>query len=201
MVFKQEKNMPAEQAVQTTVDVKDVQSTEGRRFRRNKKSKKVTRTEETIVDPNDPNITFLSHLRIIQIFGWNLILVFIGALGTMAYGLIPIVVQYILGDLIDSFVYRSADTTVDQLKEAVADTAKKFTIITFCGMAAFAIQHFFLQLSNARLGTSLRRAYMSALVKQEQSFFDIKKLGALTVVLSEDSKYTIINIAHTQLST
>ena len=194
MVFKQEKNMPtADQVAQTTiVDVKDVQNTEGRRFRRkHKKSKKVLRTEETIVDPNDPNITFLSHLRIIQIFGWNLILVFIGSIGPMAYGLIPIVVQYILGDLIDAFVYRSADTTVDQLKEAVADTAKKFTIITFCGMAAFAIQHFFLQLSNARLGTALRRAYMSALVKQEQSFFDIKKLGALTVVLSEDSKYTI----------
>ena len=94
--------------------------------------------------------------------------------------------QWILGDLIDAFFLNAATATVDQLKDAVAQTAIKLTIITFCGMVAFAMQHFFLQLSNARLGTALREAYMKSLAKQEMSFFDIKKLGALTVVLSED---------------
>ena len=92
--------MPTEQ---TTNSKGEKQSLEGRRFRRNKKNKKqALRTEEEIVDPNDPNITFFSHFRIFKIFGWNLILVFIGALGTMAYGLIPIIVQYILGRFCDT---------------------------------------------------------------------------------------------------
>jgi len=84
--------MPAEQVTTTNVDVLKQQSTEGRRFRR-KKQKKVLRTEEDIQDPCEPNITLFSHLRIFQIFGFNLVFVMIGAMGTMAYGVIPIVVQ------------------------------------------------------------------------------------------------------------
>ncbi|KAL9643698.1 hypothetical protein ABK040_016146 [Willaertia magna] len=154
-----------------------------RRKKKNNKKNKYKVTEEVIKDPHDPNINLFHHLHILKIFGLNWILVMIGA---MAYGLIPIICQYILGDLIDAFFLNAATATSDELKVAVADTAKKFTIITFCGMAAFGMQHFFLQLSNARLGTSLRKAYMTALTKQEMSFFDIKKIGSLTVVLSED---------------
>lgn len=43
-----------------------------------------------------------------------------------------------------------------------------------------------MQLANARLGTAMRKAYLGSLSKQEMNYFDIKKIGSLTVVLSED---------------
>lgn len=95
------------------------------------------------------------------------------------------------GDLIDAFFLNAKTATVEQSKEAVAETAIKFTIMTFCGMAAFGIQHFCLQVAHARLGTAMREAFLTALVKQEMSFFDIKKIGALTVVLSEGEFFVV----------
>ncbi|KAL9653070.1 hypothetical protein ABK040_006289 [Willaertia magna] len=164
-------------------------STSRRVFRR-KKNKKIKKLkEEEIKDPHEPSIRLYHHLKIFQIFGLNWFLIIIGSLGAMAYGVIPIICQYIIGDLIDAFFAGSSSTSQDavaEAKHAVSQTAIKFTIITFCGAAAFFLQHFFLQISNTRCGTALRKAYMSALTKQEMTFFDIKKIGALTVVLSED---------------
>ncbi|KAG2373980.1 hypothetical protein C9374_011645 [Naegleria lovaniensis] len=139
----------------------------------------------TLKDDREPKITFFSHLKVFKVIGlWNLTLLSLGVIGSMAYGVLPIICQYILGDLIDDFL--AANSNAAYRAEAINQVCIKLTIITFCGMAAFGLYHFFLQLSNHRIGTALRQAYMDALTRQEMSFFDIKKVGALTVVLSED---------------
>lgn len=139
----------------------------------------------TLKDHREPKITFFSHLKVFKVIGlWNLTLLVLGVIGSMSYGVLPIICQYILGDLIDEFL--AANSNAAYRAEAINQVCIKLTIITFCGMAAFAIYHFFLQLSNHRIGTALRHEYMDALTKQEMTFFDIKKVGALTVVLSED---------------
>ena len=85
--------MPTEvvQLQQQGTGVATKQSTEERRHVFKRKNKKVKKeNEDAIKDAREPNIKFYHHLKILQIFGWNLIFVGIGAIGCMAYGLIPV---------------------------------------------------------------------------------------------------------------
>ena len=55
-----------------------------------KKSKKQQPVGDEIKDDREPKIGFFSHLHMLRIFGWNCLLIAIGCIGAMAYGLIPI---------------------------------------------------------------------------------------------------------------
>ncbi|EFC40370.1 predicted protein [Naegleria gruberi] len=134
-------------------------------------------------DEREPQVSPLSHFKILQIFGGNLLLLLFGILGAVGYGVIPILCNVFIGELIDSL---AGAKSVEEGKFVVSQVCIKLGILSACSAVAFLLQDFFLQISHARIGTSLRKAYMHALSKQEMSFFDIKKIGAITSILSED---------------
>lgn len=153
-----------------------------KRFHRNKKE--LEGVQSFIPDMREPKVNALSHFYMLKIFGLNSLFVVIGCIGAMGYGVIPVVCQYLLGSLID--VFASPEATSEAAGRAVNRFSIQLTILACCGAIAFAIHHCFMQLANARLGTSMRKSYMGSMAKQEMNFFDIKKIGSLTVVLSED---------------
>jgi len=85
-----------EQTNQQTAEDKLPQPQRRHIFRR-KNRKQPKRAEFDIKDDREPKIGFLSHFKVLQIFGWNLVYMAIGIVGAMAYGIIPIICQYILG--------------------------------------------------------------------------------------------------------
>ena len=72
------------------------------------------------------------------------------------------------------------------MKDGVSKYASYFAIIAAGAAVANFLKDFFLNWASERIGMNVRGAYFDALTRQEMGFFDIKKIGALTVTLSED---------------
>ena len=59
-------------------------------FKRKKKQEEEKKDSEEIPDEREPNLTFKDGFTIYKIIGWNWILVFLGSIGAMGTGVIPI---------------------------------------------------------------------------------------------------------------
>ncbi|KAG2385680.1 hypothetical protein C9374_003495 [Naegleria lovaniensis] len=154
-----------------------------------RKQKEATKTDEEIPDVREPNLGFKDAFTMYRIIGWNWILVFIGIIGAMGAGVIPLSFQFLIGDLINVFTPVRADGSLvppQEMKDGVAKYASYFAIIAAGAAVANFLKDFFLNWASERIGMNVRGAYFDALTKQEMGFFDIKKIGALTVTLSED---------------
>ena len=94
-----------------------------------------------------------------------------------------------MGDLINVFSPTRADgstVTPEQQKAEIGVYASYFAIIAAAACIANFMSQFFLNWASERIGVAIRSAYFDSLTVQEMGFFDIKKVGALTITLSED---------------
>ena len=149
--------------------------------------KEIIETERKIVDTREPKLGVLSYFTIFRIIGWNFILIFFGLIGAAGRGVIPMVFQYVLGDMLNVFQAKNGVyPTSDEIKTNVNRVAINFAIVAGCSGIASLMTYFFLGWAVQRIGISLRRAYFNSLTKQEIGFFDIKQTGQLTLPLSED---------------
>ncbi|EFC37137.1 abc transporter B family protein [Naegleria gruberi] len=174
-------------------DMKQQQQQQPERKSRNpfKKNKKKAENKETedIVDTREPNLKFKDSFTIYKIIGWNWILIFLGSIGAMGTGVIPISFQFVMGDLINVFSPTRADgstVTAAEQKAEIGTYASYFAIIAAAACIANFMSQFFLNWASERIGVAIRSAYFDSLTVQEMGFFDIKKVGALTITLSED---------------
>ena len=111
----------------------------------------VDKNKTEIQDQREPKINLFSHLKIFQIIGFNWIILLIGTVGSTGYGVIPVIVNYVLGDLIKTFT--NASSNQEMLGESVDQVCVKLTIIAFCGGVGFLIQQLFQNWANVRIGT------------------------------------------------
>ena len=94
-----------------------------------------------------------------------------------------------MGDLVNVFSPTKADgtaITVAEQKSLISTYAGQFAIIAAGSAIANFMSQFFLNWASERIGVALRGAYFDSLTTQEMGFFDIKKVGSLTITLSED---------------
>lgn len=157
-------------------------------FKRLKQRKELAEKKahsEEIPDEREPIIKRKDHLAIFKMFGaTNGVLILLGAIGAMGAGVIPLCFQFVLGDLINSLAKALADP--NQLRNDVNWMAAQFAIIALGAVVANFMMQFFLNWASERIGQNIREGYFNALTAQEMAFFDIKKVGTLTVALSED---------------
>jgi len=73
------------------------------------------------------------------------------------------------------------------IKENVKGVVVNFAIVAACAGAASFLCYFFLSLAGQRIGTNLRTAYFSRLLRQEIGFFDLKNSGDLVLAINQNS--------------
>ena len=101
-----------------------------KKFHRNKGTDEtVSRT--FIPDTLEPKVNVLSHCYMFKIFGWNTWLIVIGCIGAMGYGVIPVICQYLLGSLIDTFA--SPTVTSESAGRAVNKLSLQLLILAISG--------------------------------------------------------------------
>jgi ATP-binding cassette subfamily B (MDR/TAP) protein 1 len=167
---------------------------------RSKLKSKVNETKlEGFVDPNEPKN--VPAILIHRYMGPEIFLIFLGLIGSAGLGLIPVLLYFVLGDMIDLMGSASASSGVTtsaivasavqimnstKIQIAMNDSAKKMAYIAVGAFVAAAVQFFFLNFAHGRIGTRLKNAYFGSLLKQEIGYFDMKRTGQLINDMSEN---------------
>jgi len=153
--------------------------------------------DEAFIDPNEPKKT--PAILIHKYMGPEVLIIGLGLIGSAGLGLIPVLLYFVLGDMIDlmggSTAGASSSAIVNaavqvmggvKMEMAMNDSAKKMAYIAVGAFCAAAIQFFFLNLAHGRIGTRLKNAYFGSLMKQEIGYFDMKRTGQLINDMSEN---------------
>ncbi|EFC39126.1 abc transporter AbcB1 [Naegleria gruberi] len=180
---------------QTTIQVGDVKMEKTENTRRQSRNpfkkhnnkeagEQISSSEIEMVDLREPKPSFKDAFTIYKIIGWNWLLILIGMIGSAGSGIIPLMFQFIMGDVIT--VFASTTMTTAEKKSQVSVYASEFAGIAAGAAVASLLSNFFLNYASERIGIALRTAYFDALTDQEMGYFDVKKVGAVTNTLYED---------------
>ncbi|XP_028400885.1 multidrug resistance protein 1-like isoform X2 [Dendronephthya gigantea] len=124
---------------------------------------------------------------------FDVILMIIGTIGSLAQGaMIP--VQFIIfGDLSDSFIEytvcldpRSNCTTIPNIEEDMIPFAYYYVGIAVAMAVAVGIRMVTYELTAERQGNSIRKAFFKSILRQEMGWFDTNDAGELNNRLSDD---------------
>ncbi|KAF0980793.1 hypothetical protein FDP41_013276 [Naegleria fowleri] len=176
-----------EKPAPTVIEIEQPQTLSKNPFKRRKQRKEqaLKAKEEEIPDPREPKLRRWDHWTIYRMFGVsNWFLIFLGCIGAAGAGVIPLCFQFVLGDLINSIA--TYYNQPDKLRGDINWMAAQFALIALGATIANFMMQFFLNWASERIGANLKEGYFNALTEQEMAFFDIKKVGTLTIALSED---------------
>jgi ATP-binding cassette subfamily B (MDR/TAP) protein 1 len=153
--------------------------------------------ENHIKDPREPNIRSPLHIWKYLIYEVHWIL--IGLVGAAAVGTIPVVLYFVLGNLIDgmtntstinpskNLIVRAADgiRLTATFQANINNSAMWMAIIAALSFVAAGTQQFAMNLAHDRMGTRLKVAFFDKLLDQEIGYFDMKRTGELINELTE----------------
>ena len=156
-----------------------------KRRRQKRKLNALEKMKDEIPDPREPKIGFKDHLILLKLIGFkNWVLIFFATVGAGGAGVIGLCFQFILGDLINSLATIMSDSNA--LRDEVNSIAGKFAIVALGAVIANFMNQFFNTLASETISRTLRQKYFESLTAQEMAFFDIKKVGQLACISSDD---------------
>ncbi|KAG2373675.1 hypothetical protein C9374_011964 [Naegleria lovaniensis] len=142
---------------------------------------------QQIKDPQEPELKGRHNFKILRVFSVEWFLIFIGCLGCIVSGVMPLVFYLLFGYFVDDAIeFAKSAITEQRLKDKIFIYTMGFVAIGVAqGISQFTSGLMF-SWAGDRIAIRLRRAYFNALISMEIGFFDIKPLGQLTAPLFED---------------
>jgi ATP-binding cassette subfamily B (MDR/TAP) protein 1 len=140
--------------------------------------------------------------RLFAIVSWRyiwpeIIFIFLGLIGAAGAAIIPCMIVFVFGEVINGISGHSpvSGSAIVKLAQTLYDNSRatysmnQFSLnlsqMAFAAFIFHGLWHTMLTIAHGRIGATLKQTYFSALLDQEIGYFDMKRTGALLNDLSE----------------
>jgi ATP-binding cassette subfamily B (MDR/TAP) protein 1 len=160
--------------------------------KKKRRKKKKSLHDAEIVDPREPRLK--NPLKMFKLVGPECLLIVIGSIAAIGIGSVPIFNFMFFGNIItaSSGSTRNSDGALVpyppgySIYDEVARQASYISIVAGLGAIAQMINNFCMVYNTERVAVRMRKIFFASLLKQEMSFFDIKKSGVILSMIGED---------------